>query len=566
MKKKSQSSPSSTNKKNKKSNQKKNTIMKRVIAGVLATIILLSAIGGVLNFFGVTQKVIDIRVKGTDYKFSLSEYNFYYYNMALSFSQQANQYDTNYGNGTSLEYLGYDYRKTPDVQEYTEKMVQSTGYTLEALGNPENPTWEDVFKQATIEQLIQIKFGVAKAKEANLALNENDINSIESLIKDEQRTATANNYSLNRWLRIQYGNGVNEKLIRTIYEEQYLATKYYETLQKGTLDTIDSEQVISRYEENRKDYDITTLRIFGLDPANENGTELLESDIKKAESRIKAMYSEITDEKSFINQAQLDIKLHADDPDEYNADLATSAKNVTYAKLAATDEKLAKWAYDSDRKVGDKEIIVTDKNVYFVVLMLELPHKDTSITSSDVRHILFQFPKKNTDGTSTEKKDENGNTILNVTNETKEETRNKAQKVLDEYKKNPTEENFISLVKKHTDDAASAETGGLYENVSSSSSFVSAFKNWAISSKRIVGDTGIVETEYGYHIMYYVESNGDAWFEQVKQDIFDEEYTKQSDELLKDYYKRINKNSFIINWTTKQQNKLIGNQIIHSFK
>ena len=33
---------------------------------------------------------------------------------------------------------------------------------------------------------------------------------------------------------------------------------------------------------------------------------------------------------------------------------------------------------------------------------------------------------------------------------------------------------------------------------------VTAFNDWCFDSSRKSGDTGIVETEYGYHVMYFV--------------------------------------------------------------
>ena len=33
---------------------------------------------------------------------------------------------------------------------------------------------------------------------------------------------------------------------------------------------------------------------------------------------------------------------------------------------------------------------------------------------------------------------------------------------------------------------------------------VDAFENWCFDASRATGDTGIVETEYGYHVMYFV--------------------------------------------------------------
>ena len=33
---------------------------------------------------------------------------------------------------------------------------------------------------------------------------------------------------------------------------------------------------------------------------------------------------------------------------------------------------------------------------------------------------------------------------------------------------------------------------------------VTNFNDWLFDESRVVGDTGVVETEYGYHVMYYV--------------------------------------------------------------
>ena len=57
------------------------------------------------------------------------------------------------------------------------------------------------------------------------------------------------------------------------------------------------------------------------------------------------------------------------------------------------------------------------------------------------------------------------------------------------------------------DSTGKPNNGGLYENIIPSSSYVENFLNWAIDDARYVGETGIVETEYGYHVMYFV---GDA--------------------------------------------------------
>lgn len=81
-----------------------------------------------------------------------------------------------------------------------------------------------------------------------------------------------------------------------------------------------------------------------------------------------------------------------------------------------------------------------------------------------------------------------------------------AERILEEWKAGEaTEDSFSQLATTYTDDTASAATGGLYEGINVDASYVAAFLEWAIDDTRLPGDTGIVQTEYGYHIMYFVE-------------------------------------------------------------
>ena len=52
-------------------------------------------------------------------------------------------------------------------------------------------------------------------------------------------------------------------------------------------------------------------------------------------------------------------------------------------------------------------------------------------------------------------------------------------------------------------DDGDGTTGGLYENIYPGQ-MVKNFEDWCYDASRKAGDTDIVETEYGYHIMYYV--------------------------------------------------------------
>lgn len=555
--------------------EKTKKIITKVVAIVLAVAIALGAVYGVLNFFGTPQKMFKVSVDGTDYKFSLAEYNYYYYNLVMNYTQTAYQYDAYYGEGTGLTYLGYDYSVAPQNQEYKEDYAVSSGYTLEDIGNPKDPTWSDLFRCAAIDQIVQVKLGSAKAKEMGITLTEEETNSIDESIESTRSTAKSNDYSLNRYLHANFGKGITEKLVRQIYEEQTLASNYYSALQEDLLEAVTEEQVNDRYNQNKNAYDIASLRIYGISVVSDAADDATEAEKtaaqekadKIAKSRANAMLSQITDENSFISQAELDVKVNESENDSYDGDTSTAAEDVTYATLESASEELAKWAYDSARVVGDKTIIAAE-DIYYVVLMLELPHKDTTVSSNDVRHILIQFPEENTDGTATSTTDEDGNTVTNITDETKAETKATAQAILDEYLKNPTEENFIALTKEHTDDVDSEgnpNNDGLYEGVADDGTYVEAFTNWAIDTTRKPGDTGIVESPYGYHIMYYVNASEQIWYETVKNEIFNENFSAATDELIAEYYEAVNKDSLLIKWTTDQQNELISKIILYNF-
>jgi sorbitol-specific phosphotransferase system component IIA len=136
-------------------------------------------------------------------------------------------------------------------------------------------------------------------------------------------------------------------------------------------------------------------------------------------------------------------------------------------------------------------------NGYYVVLF---EGKDDNLTELvDVRHILVSFEGGTTDettGTTTYSEDE------------KKVAENAAATILAAFQEGKqSEETFAELATKNTDDPGSKENGGLYENVYPGQ-MVSAFNDWCFDSARKAGDTGIVETEYGYHVMYFVGNSG----------------------------------------------------------
>ena len=66
-----------------------------------------------------------------------------------------------------------------------------------------------------------------------------------------------------------------------------------------------------------------------------------------------------------------------------------------------------------------------------------------------------------------------------------------------------TEDSFAALVKDNSTDPGSADNGGLYTDVIAGQ-MVAEFNDWCFDDARQPGDTDIVQTSYGYHIMYFV--------------------------------------------------------------
>lgn len=144
----------------------------------------------------------------------------------------------------------------------------------------------------------------------------------------------------------------------------------------------------------------------------------------------------------------------------------------------------------------------------------------------DVRHILIEI-----EGEST--KDENGATVY--TDAQWEACRAKAQKLLDEFLagEKVDEEAFGELAKKHSKDPGSAESGGLYTDLTKDTNFIEGFKNWYLEEGRKAGDTGLVKNTQssvqGYHIMYFCESRP-IWEYEVRTLVLSENTSKLLEE------------------------------------
>ena len=168
---------------------------------------------------------------------------------------------------------------------------------------------------------------------------------------------------------------------------------------------------------------------------------------------------------------------------------------------------------------GDKETI----NGYYVIRYGST--NDNTFKLTNVRHILVSFEGGKKDSTTGK---------VTYTEAEKKAAKAKAEKLLEEFKGTAmTEEIFAEMAKKHTGDTGSKENGGLYEDVYPGQ-MVTNFNDWCFDETRKTGDVGIVESEYGYHIMYFVGESDVTYRDYMLEiDLRNEEMTKWMEDLIK---------------------------------
>ncbi len=147
----------------------------------------------------------------------------------------------------------------------------------------------------------------------------------------------------------------------------------------------------------------------------------------------------------------------------------------------------------------------------------------------DVRHILICPKAEKVDEEGNVMYDERGYTLY--TDEAWVQCLEDAQAVLDQWKAGEaTEDSFAALATERSEDGGSAANGGLYTDVTKGM-MVETFENWCFDPKREVGETGLVETPYGYHIMYYVGGE-ETWSSAVQETMMSEYGAEVVDEAL----------------------------------
>lgn len=482
-------------------------IVKMVVAIVLAVVVAGGIVWKVLDDTAAIKKNTTVFSLGDDIRVSEVEFTYYYsqyLNNIYSYAQQYARYGMN---------IGIDPTKSPDEQNYG---TDADGKEM---------LLSDYLKNETISALQTYKILYAEAIKAGYKLTDDEQKSIDDQVEELRNTAAENKYSLNAYLKASYGKGINEKFLRKQLEMQNIVSRYQSDTSKKLTDSYSAADIKAAYDKDHSAYNAVDARTLSfaietLTAKDGETSEQLAARQKAAAAKVKAeaeaALKACTSEKAFLEQA----KKKNSSTENYDAESATALNEAAKSTITSyVSEDAAKWAFDSARKAGDVKLfeVGSDGNVSSYVI-LYINKGSYAPMASNVRHILISFT-------------DNASSSSEATDEQKKAAKASADKIYKEWQSGAkTEDSFAALAKEKSKDTGSAADGGLISGITSSANYVESFRNWATDSSRKVGDTGIVESEYGYHIMYYSGSDY-AWKSAIRSTKASEDFEKQLDEL-----------------------------------
>lgn len=462
---------------------KKLRLYTTIFAVVIALMICVVIVTSVVESGIIQRKTIAATVNDTN--ISAAELNHYYID-------SVNQFMSQFGNYVSLS--GIDTTKPLDEQVQNEE----TG-----------ATWADYFMETATNSMKSMYAVYNEAIAQGYSLSEDGAAKLDQTINNMGMYAKLYGYpDANSYIKAVYGKGCNEKTYRKYAEVQIIASEYAQehgeslVYDDAALREADAENPSAYSSFSYNSYFLSASRFYEGGTKAEDGTVTYSEEEKAAglaackAAADELMAKKVTSVEEFDNAiASLAINAETDS-------VSTAFNDTLYNSVNAT---LRNWVTDANRAAGDMTMIANESESvdengntvktttgYYVVYFVG--SNDNNFPLANVRHILLPYEGGTTD--------ENGNTTY--TDEEKATTKTKAEELLAQFNAGEaTEDAFAALANENSTDTGSNTNGGLYEDVYPGQ-MVPTFNDWCFAEGRQAGDTGIVESDYGVHIIYYV--------------------------------------------------------------
>lgn len=406
-------------------------------------------------------------------------------------------------------------------------------------------TWFDYFMNQTYSSVKDMLIHCEAARAEGIELNDDDYAEIEESIDYIKATAKASGYSTDLYVSNTYGAGVNLSDVRDCLELAKLYQKYYDILMERYDARFGDADYDKYYGEHTKEmqyvnylsYTLYVSTITDKEEDEDDETEATADDSSEEEKdnyekirpyaeRIAAATTQEAFEKAvreYIEQVIYEgVTIVAPDSDAAKEEDAVTTDDVqkimdTLLKEDASytkDNEISEWLYADDTKLLSTKIFEdegSDKSnpdySLTVVMPLTAPARH-EYNTIDIRHILFT---KDTYGTE-------------------EAAKKKAEEILAEFKAgDKTVEAFEALADKYNEDGSC-----LYENVMKGE-MVEEFEDWMFDETRVDGDCDVVETDYGYHIMFWGGEGRVAWKQQAHEALVSDAYDADVESFTESY-------------------------------
>ncbi len=454
------------------------TIFVVVMAVVLVAALSIMAVSLVRSTGVIEKNTIALTVG--EHEINTVEMNYFFVD---TINQLYSEWESQHGEYTSvfLSMMGLDSTLPLDEQVY------SNGET----------TWAEHFLDQAVTQ-AKANYAMYDAAIADGYTVTDEIQqNIDANVSTAELYAAMSGYSTDDYLAMTYGNGADVDSLKEHLEVTLIASAYVADHQ----DSLNyDDAAIREYEADKYlNYTSYTYNSYYLgnssflpeDAASDPTDAQVDAAVAEAKAAAESLATATSVEELDAAIAALEINA------ESTTAASTAYDGVLYTGIIAS---IRNWLSDDARQAGDIAVIpyedtttndageqVTKELGYYVVFFHSA--NDNTEPMGNVRHLLVAFEE-----------DDNGN----VVEASKPALKAEAEGYVTEWKAgDATEDSFIELVKANSDDS-SAANGGLFEDIHSGSNYVAPFKNWAIDPNRKAGDIEVVETEFGYHVMYYV--------------------------------------------------------------
>lgn len=470
--------------------QRKEQKRSNILYGTIAVVFVIVALICVIWKSNIIPKTATAVTIG-DEKYTAAEVNFYFQNTYQNFVNQNYSYLSMLGLNTSMDLKS---------QTFGEQ------------------TWYDYFLEQALQSMTQVQAMNALAEEEGFAWTDELQTKVDSSLASLKSTASTYGYTERQYLSAVFGSTMTPK----IYEEQLrrslLADAYMQKYEDAL--TYTEDQLTEAYLADPNSYDRVSyeaIRISGAaDTKDADGNtvevteEMTAAAMAAAKETADSMYASWQSGKSMSDLAEENEKASA-----------TDSESGTYS-----DSALGNWLFDTGRQAGDSAVLEdTDSSCYFVVTFRDRYREDYNTVN--VRHILIQ-----PESTTLTEEDEGYDADVAAK---KDAAKQKAEELLAQWQAGAaTEDSFAALANENSSDTGSNTTGGLYEQVHQGE-MVSAFNDWCFDAARKPGDTGIVETDYGYHIMYFVGTDAPYWQVLVRSALAGNDFNEWYEGVVADY-------------------------------